>query len=978
MPIVFVFFTVFLYGQHPLFIQLDEKDGLPDIEFYDVVEDKEGFIWLAANNGLFRYDGKTFKNYTHPKQKGLSVFNLTFDSKGRLWFNTISGQFFFIKEDKAVLFLDLSEETGGVFPEISFYENCLIVKMNLNISTIDLNTKKVTRITSKKLPLFGSFTANDSLFFVSSQAVHTSPTTQYPSKNSYPLSHLQKATLEFKQLPLNDQGASLLQFYNTHTARAEYVHYSQKGTKLLTKKEFDIPSQIITSFTEANEVWFTTNSGIYVYAYTNGVLQYKENLFPGHTITKVIKDKNNNYWCTSLTQGVFVIPNRHIRKHILHKKQHITALGKIKDSLLLYGNKEGEIYTYNPTNGKHKMLNYTANSKVARLATNNEDTALVSFDTDAIILKQTKNGWEYQQNHNDFRNSKGLHFIDEEQFIFGGHQWAAIYNTSGDTIANLGIKRTYTAHYIPQTKTTVVAYVDGVVAYNDTYQPKPITFKGKPILSKDMDHTPNGTLWISTFTDGLLRVKNGIVTHNYTTAKGLLSNQTSLVKADGMQLWVVSDLAIQQLNLKNQSFNNLSQKEGLSYAHVSELEILGEKVFLATRDGLLEFDKNKAFKPDSLEDFYFTNVFINDQAVDIKASYHLKHNTRKVQLKFHSNGIYADLNTRYQYRLLGGTDQWTTLEQDNNQITFNNLPPGAYTFELKKVSLNSYQESPTQSIKIRINKPFYQRWWFLGLASVLLLLIIRYFYLKKIREKENEKSLLVQRMANEKELVLLKLENLRSQMNPHFVFNALNSIQDYILLNQKNLASNYLGKFADLIRVYLYQSGKDTITLEEEIDALKQYLELEKLRFEHSFRYRIEVDRQIPIALIQIPTMLIQPYVENAIKHGLLHKKTNRRLTIVFALKFNNTLLHCTITDNGVGRKKAQKFQKNRRKYHQAFATEANQKRIDLLNHGRLHKIQVVISDRYDKDQNCKGTQVSLKIPILSKTTTEHESTNNR
>jgi sensor histidine kinase YesM len=121
--------------------------------------------------------------------------------------------------------------------------------------------------------------------------------------------------------------------------------------------------------------------------------------------------------------------------------------------------------------------------------------------------------------------------------------------------------------------------------------------------------------------------------------------------------------------------------------------------------------------------------------------------------------------------------------------------------------------------------------------------------------------------------------------------------------------------------------------------------------------------------------MLIQPYVENAIKHGLLHKKTDRRLTIGFQLKYNNTLLHCTVTDNGVGRKKAQKLHKNRRKYHQAFATEANQKRLDLLNHGRPHKIQVDITDRYDKDKNCQGTQVSLKIPIRFEQTTEYERT---
>ena len=130
----------------------------------------------------------------------------------------------------------------------------------------------------------------------------------------------------------------------------------------------------------------------------------------------------------------------------------------------------------------------------------------------------------------------------------------------------------------------------------------------------------------------------------------------------------------------------------------------------------------------------------------------------------------------------------------------------------------------------------------------------------------------------------LKLENLRSQMNPHFIFNALNSIQEYILLNQKNLASDYLGKFADLIRMYLNHSTKGTITLSEEIEALNQYLELEKLRFEDSLDYQIQLPNEIDSETIEIPTMLIQPYVENALKHGLLHRKGNRILSIKFKL----------------------------------------------------------------------------------------------
>lgn len=297
-----------------------------------------------------------------------------------------------------------------------------------------------------------------------------------------------------------------------------------------------------------------------------------------------------------------------------------------------------------------------------------------------------------------------------------------------------------------------------------------------------------------------------------------------------------------------------------------------------------------------------------------------------------------------------------------NQITFNSLSAGNYTFQLKKTSTISNKETPVKSVEIKINQPFYKRWWFLSslLGVVSMLLII--YYKIKLREKEKEKKLLLDQVEKEKELVFLKLENLRSQMNPHFIFNALNSIQDYILLNQKNLAGDYLGKFADLIRMYLYHSTKSYISLEEEITALDQYLELEKLRFEENLNYTIKTKGIIEANDIEIPTMLVQPYVENAIKHGLLHKKETGNLIIEFILEKNSSYLKCIITDNGIGRIKSVEFNKKKNPNHKSFATQANKDRLALLNFERKDKIGVEIIDLYNSDIAI-GTQVSIKIP---------------
>ncbi len=224
--------------------------------------------------------------------------------------------------------------------------------------------------------------------------------------------------------------------------------------------------------------------------------------------------------------------------------------------------------------------------------------------------------------------------------------------------------------------------------------------------------------------------------------------------------------------------------------------------------------------------------------------------------------------------------------------------------------------------------------------------------------KETQKRLAIEKQYKDSELKALK-----AQMNPHFIFNALNSIQDYIVLNQKNLASDYLGKFADLIRNYLHFSNKGFISIAEEVHNLNLYLELEKLRFEEELTYSFKIENTINSEGINIPTMLIQPYVENALKHGLLHKKNNRELAISIS-KISSRTIQCVIQDNGVGREKSLEINKKRTTIHKSFALKATTERLNLLNYGREKKIGVEIID-LKENEIATGTKVILQIPIL-------------
>lgn len=252
---------------------------------------------------------------------------------------------------------------------------------------------------------------------------------------------------------------------------------------------------------------------------------------------------------------------------------------------------------------------------------------------------------------------------------------------------------------------------------------------------------------------------------------------------------------------------------------------------------------------------------------------------------------------------------------------------------------------------------------FVALALIGFLLFNRFKAAKKnellkISLDETRKTLTAEKKAAESELKALK-----SQMNPHFIFNALNAIQQEFMYGDKLVANEQMGNFTTLTRQILMVSGKKKITLAVEIDLLEKYLELEKLRFDTDFSYTITVAPDIDETYFSIPPMLLQPLVENCIRHGLLHKKGEKQITIGFSLDDQATQLICVITDNGIGRKQSAMIQSPGN--HNSFSTEAIRQRLQLLNPNQAFDNSLVYEDLTDPNGNAIGTRVTLKTTLL-------------
>lgn len=238
------------------------------------------------------------------------------------------------------------------------------------------------------------------------------------------------------------------------------------------------------------------------------------------------------------------------------------------------------------------------------------------------------------------------------------------------------------------------------------------------------------------------------------------------------------------------------------------------------------------------------------------------------------------------------------------------------------------------------------------------------FIIKKrfeILERKNKE--VVEKIALVGELRKSQLSTIVAQMNPHFIFNTLNTIQGLIYKNDKNNSTKYIGKFSELVRDILRNSNQQEISLEDEINHLSIYLELEKMRFGDELQISLKIAPTLDVNNITLPPILIQPHVENALVHGLFHKKGVKNLDIQFCKSLKNDYLEIIIDDDGIGRAMSQQLNLQRRK-HESFAISAIEKRINLLNQSLERKIEITIIDKTDNLKNAIGTQVIISIPI--------------
>lgn len=278
-----------------------------------------------------------------------------------------------------------------------------------------------------------------------------------------------------------------------------------------------------------------------------------------------------------------------------------------------------------------------------------------------------------------------------------------------------------------------------------------------------------------------------------------------------------------------------------------------------------------------------------------------------------------------------------------------------YEYEKKEIISQAENEKQLALLKTQTERQnLIKNIWLIAFGALLILILVSAYFLYK---NFKQKSIITNQKNN-----LLKQKLLVSQMNPHFIFNSLNAIQNYIFKQDSLKAGTYLTQFSELIRMILDYSRKDYISIDDEMKFLRNYLELQKLRFENKLEYHIDVDSSIETEFVHIPPMLAQPFIENAIEHGIFHKETNGKIEI--RLFFENKKLVYEIEDNGIGIEEAMKLKSKLKSSYESLATVITKERISSMNQEQKHLFDIEIIDKKNLQADTTGVKVKLVIPF--------------
>lgn len=965
----FVFFLLVCYSQtwsqKRNYKTFTEEDGLPSSTIYSIFQDSKGYIWFATDQGVSKYDGYRFNNYM--VSDGLSdseVFNFYEDSFGRIWFYTLNGRvsyylnglFYNSSNDLTLRSLDSESMITSIFEDseknlwVATYTDGL-VKYSLSENYL----KKYLQEDSL-IHVNGAFVTSDGdISLVASRGIFPFSVEKeevvYKDKRSVPAKNVN--LYNSKYAILSD---SIVWISNINLTYESKIENDTLDIVFKTLKQGEYINNLCKI---DNEIFICTTEGVTKYSIEKRLFQ---NTLLDNNVSSVLKDNEGNYWYGTLGQGVLFEPVNNIS--LCTPLKGLSLSNNIKhifrsDSSIWFSTVDNQV----------------------GYVTRNAELNIIPFKGDA--LKKCKGV-------NNIVFEKGGGWLATNLYLvkFEGLMTYKLAITSKDILiegnSNLWIASTSGLYVIPENVLEKYKNNDfvlkGLVEYRllekrikELFRDKSgniwIASQGALYVKKERDSTlkeiqqargkqitsiteyTNKGILLGTTGSGLIGVY-GDNAYSITDVDGLSSNVcTSVIVDNDSTIWVATNRGLNKvMGFPNKvEVEYYGELDGIGSDMVNDLLISGDTIWLATNNGLDFLIKSEFIVNKKAPSMLIERVTVNGEPITISESKNIfAYQQNDISISYVGLSPSSGGDVLYRYRL---SEESSWRYTRNRSINFSSLSPGIYHFSIAaKGKIGGWSEAKV--FHFEVLKPFWQSTAFIVFVIAATILIIWIIVLQILR---NHRA----RNEQEQRVMTSELKSLKAQINPHFIFNALNSIQGELLKKQPETALSYMGKLGRLMREVLDQSDQLYVDVSQEVSIITNYLEMEKFKTGNKFDYSIDVASNVDLYKTKLPSMIIQPFVENSIWHGFSEPDTSYHLSISFDLLQMSKLV-IKINDNGIGLKRAKEKTK---KSHRSKGLGMVEERLEALNYRKEQKMSFKVEESKNESGEVLGTQVTIIIP---------------
>lgn len=971
-----------LYSQTPSFYHYTSSDGLASSTVYNIIQDRNGFIWFGTINGMSKFDGNHFTTFrTKDGLNSNSIISLVEGKDGELYIGNY---------EKGVNVL----KNGRIENYCTEIKRKSFALSYLLLDSSEHNEQKIYAYRS-----WGNI-----------NVIHK----KIRGQSDYSISIYPQQLIKLEKLPSN--GIIVL---------TKNGLFNFKNNKLIKLHITGLPDTTVYCLTGTNDSSYIIGTKGMIYSIKNNyvIQRYKINLFADNNdVSAILRDKNNNLWFSIMNRGFYFIANGSNNIIDIGSKmglQHTLVNNYLEDA-------EGNIWVSTFGKGVYCLNNLYLKNYNENDGLSNNNIYSIEKERSGKLLIGTFNGINILENGRfDLIKSHSVNlftdYIYDIKNINNNFYVCGSFGKNG--LTNISYKRL---------KFNLISSPSFFKSYNGLYLFG--TAVNRLIVQKDINDKKNQShlfyifnndininrvnkifedteknLWIGTSL-GLCKVSNlndksgktGWEKTFFPSNTVLNSKINSIIQDKKNNIWFASEKGIAYYNLKSNIITTYTNI--LGYDLSSSTCIISDsknRIWIGNMKGLFLFDGNsiKLFNrqtglpSDEVFSLYFDNtknfLYIGTsnglstfdintfnnyllpplklKIVSIKAGNSVYTSFNNLVFKPEQHHVFIDFkalsfaspgSVRYKYNLNG---EWT--ETDHNFLDFISLKNGKYDLQIMTKSQNTNWSKPYY-LSFSILPLFIETFWFpfLIISILVCLFVIIIIWRLKINNKKIRKELELSERINE-----LKHQALSAMMNPHFIFNALNSVQ-YLINSQRNEEANdYIAIMAKLIRKNLDTAGSGFILLSEEINRLKLYLDLEKLRFQENFSYEIIIGTDVDTSSVMIPNMIIQPFVENTLWHGIINSGIKGMITVSFAFEdvdIDSILcrsLIIKVTDNGIGINAAKK---NKKEGHISKGIQIIEERLKLLSAKMKLPKPIMLDDLSNRDNNSHGTEVIISLPL--------------